>query len=205
MKDSLPIIRFFIFLLVLSVSFSRCKDDGQNTGNKSQQKISNKTDSLIFHQRIAPYFTKIFDTDTTSVLRGFNFGQPQQAIKNAENERLEFIQQSNDHLYYEFNLFDDTIGTDYAELKYFFDSKGLLDIITVNYFINDSIIIEEFSEYLLNRFEEKYGHFYIDNDGYTVWENTYMDKDNINKKYDIAVKKLIKLNDPGLTIEYAKF
>ena len=197
---------FYLSLcLTLSLTITSCNNQNSN-GNKEELSEQEISDSLYFFGQVKPLYDNLLNVDTTAVFRGLNFGQKAPQIRAKENGRSEFIHQAVDHIQYEISMGQDTIeGNDFVEIKYFLDNKNELDIITANYYINDSTKIENFGNYLQTQFENKYGHFYVDSDGYTVWEVPFVDADSMEGKYDIAIKKLFKQNDSGLTIEYAKF
>ena len=90
-------------------------------------------------------------------------------------------------------------------LKYIFDNEDRLWIITVNYYIADSSRTNELFDLLNKNFSDQYGDYYIDSDGYTVWESSYLREDSSEVVYDLGIRKLIKFQDPGIQIELMRF
>jgi hypothetical protein len=150
------------------------------------------------------YFDAVFTNREKGEIRGFSFGQTQEEIESIENELLDLVE-SNDQLsFYELILSNDTTKhIDYAEIKYFYDSKKELDVATINYYIEDSTYNILLFDVISTSYEKRHGHSYTDVDGYTVWTS---DKES-NSGFDIAMKmkKLLNLNEPGITIEFTKF
>lgn len=153
---------------------------------------------------VREYYEKLFMPDDEGVVRGFNFGQTQSEIEEVEKKKLELVESNELMSFYEITLSDDTTRTiDYAEIKYFYDSNKKFDIATINYYIEDSTTNIMLFDIISKKYEEKYGHSYVDVDGYTVWtsENIF------SSGFDIAMKmkKLLNMNEPGITLEFTKF
>jgi hypothetical protein len=76
-------------------------------------------------------------------------------------------------------------------------------VATINYYIEDSTYNILLFDVISTSYEKRHGHSYTDVDGYTVWTS---DKES-NSGFDIAMKmkKLLNLNEPGITIEFTKF
>lgn len=150
------------------------------------------------------YYDAVFLNFEKGQIRGFSFGQTQEEIEAVENERLELIESNEQLSFYEIILSNDTSKhIDYAEIKYFYDSKKELDVATINYYIEDSTYNILLFDIISNAYEKKHGHSYTDVDGYTVWTSDKMP----NTNFDIAMKmkKLLNLNEPGITLEFTKF
>jgi len=67
------------------------------------------------------------------------------------------------------------------------------------------LVTNDLFRHLNTGFNDRYGDYYIDSDGYTVWESSYKRDDTLDVVFDIGIRKLVKLNDPGITIEMMRF
>jgi hypothetical protein len=153
------------------------------------------------------YYEKIFLPDKGKTFRDISLDLSVSAVRDVEARYdLDLTDESPDYLQYEMDLKVDTVnGVDYVEVKYIFDQQDRLDIVTVNYYIQDSLVVNRLFDHLNTSFIEKYGDYYLDSDGYTVWEDSYTREDEQEVTYDIGIRKFIKLNDPGITIEMMRF
>lgn len=179
-----------------------CKSDSSQTNNhKKDIPVVDSTD--IAYQ----YYQRIFLPEEDDIFRKVGFDQTIESVKAAEaNGNLTLSEESEDFLQYEEDLFVDTAqGIDYAMLKYIFDSEDRLWIITVNYYIQDSTKTNDLFDLLNEQFTEEYDDYYIDSDGYTVWESEYKRPDSTVVAYDLGIRKLLKFEDPGIQIELMRF
>ena len=190
-----------LFIILFSLSCSNGKD------NQGSQRENEDTDLITPTSKSEVYFTKIFKPKKNKVFRNIVFDFPLDSIMNIEKRKeLILTDQKESYLQYEFDLSLDTIkGIDYVMVKYIFDDADRLDIITVNYYIQDSLSTHNFYDHLNHSLADQYGDYYIDSDGYTVWESSYKRSDSVDVAYDIAIRKFIKFQDPGVTIEFMRF
>ncbi len=180
-----------------------CKSNKKNiSGNADDLEMS---DSL---KQVYHYYSQIFDsTASDGIFRNIGFDQSIATVKENElADNLTLSEEEKDYLQYEVDLHvDTTLGIDYAMLKYLFDQEDRLYVITLNYYIQDTSKTNALFDILTQKFTEKYEDYYIDTDGYTVWESEYMRPDSSSVIYDIAIRKLIMFEEPGITIEYMRF
>jgi hypothetical protein len=103
----------------------------------------------------SPYFAPLMQDDDASVWRGMDFKLTADEIKKLEKAKL--YETTPDHLFYEFSYPDDSTAlSEYANIQYFFNENGLLDIITADIYLNDSAqqdkLYNTFSQYYTLRY-----------------------------------------------------
>jgi len=191
-----------LFAFIVSCMFSVCapseKENNVVGGNDIEGMAENITQI---------YFETVFLPDKDKIFRDVSLDLPIGEVKDIEsNYNLSLTENKDDYLQYETDLLVDTAkGVDYVEVKYIFDDADRLDIVTVNYYIQDSSVTNSLFDYINTSFSGQYGDYYIDSDGYTVWESSYRRADTVEVTYDIGIRKFIKINDPGITIELMRF
>ena len=198
LKKTNYLLPLFLILLLLSVA---CK-----SGNKPSEEYSDDmtlpTDTTMAH------FSSVFGSENDKVFRSVNFNMNKEEVKKIEAEQSESIKLVEDvknMLFYEVDLTNDTSkAIDYAEIKYFFDVHDALDIISVNYYILDSLTIRNLSESIFQKMTRKYGDSYVDSEDYIVWESSF-ENEGKSTLFEVATKELTKQNDPGVTVEYLKY
>ncbi len=196
-------MRLAIYLFVLSFCLNSC----QSSASKESAKAEEETAIAENNQFIKQYFSSVFLPESSSIFRFVNFDDPIEEVKATEaNQDLQLADESEGFLQFEKDLFVDTTkGIDYVMIKYIFDSYDRLWVITANYIIQDSVKTNELYDHLNNTFSEKYGDYYFDRDGFTVWEGSYKRNDSVDVVYDLGVRKLLKFADPGIQIELMRF
>ncbi len=150
----------------------------------------------------SPYFTGLFSSKDEAVCRGTNFNLTADEVKKTEKAKL--YEATADHLFYEYSYPEDsTAASEYANLQYFFNENGQLDIITVDIFLDDSIQETHLKNTFIEYFNQRYGKSETDSYNYTVWNGNFDDK-KLKKefKYSIALKKLE--NESGVSLEYIR-
>lgn len=170
--------------------------------NSNNVVVENSEDLVL--SKANQYYDAIFLNFENGHIRGFSFGQTKEEIEAVENERLELVESNEQLSFYEIILSDDSSkNIDYAEIKYFYDTKKELDVATINYYIEDSTYNILLFDIISGTYDKMYGHSYIDVDGYTVWTSDKMP----DSSFDIAMKmkKLLNMNEPGITLEFTKF
>lgn len=179
-------LRFSILILVGSLIIQSC-------WNKSKTYIIKDP---------SPYFTDFYALKDNSILRGIQFNSKADEIIKTEKAKL--YDKTNDHLFYEYTFpKDSTSFSEYANVQYFFDENKLLDIITVDIYLNDSLQEKSLNASIIQYFNQRYGNSESDEKKYLVWKDKFQNK--ITKKeqeYSVAMKKLD--NDYGLKIEYLR-
>lgn len=150
----------------------------------------------------SPYFTAFFPKEENGVLRGIQFNMQEDDVKKMEKSKL--YETTPDHLFYEFSYpKDSTEFEEYANVQYFFDENGKLDIITTDIFLNDSMQEEKLKSDILRYFGALYGKSHTDDYDYDVWDAVYEDRKNGKQyNYTIALKGLD--NDYGISLEYMR-
>lgn len=194
-------INLGMWLVYILITVAGCQ------GNQSQGYDEDVHEAATPGSPEEQYYNIIFNEAEDKVFRNVMLDMDQDTVKSIEADfDLALSEEEAGYLQYEQDLLVDTVrGSDYVELKYIFDDADRLDIITVNYYIQDSSMTNSLFDHLYHEFSEDYGDFYIDSDGYTVWESSYYRSDSTNVAYDIAIRKFIQLNDPGITIELMRF
>ena len=191
----------FIWIGLVTTLIS-CNTNNSNSASNDDDTIAIDSSNLSFQ-----YYNKIFLDQSEDIFRNVNFDEDIATVKAAEeNSNLTLAESTPDYLQFEKDLYTDTSkGIDYAMLKYIFDNEDRLWIITVNYYIADSSRTNELFDLLNKNFSDQYGDYYIDSDGYTVWESSYLREDSSEVVYDLGIRKLIKFQDPGIQIELMRF
>lgn len=188
-------INFILLVAVFAISCNPKKNSNNNI--QIENDIVSKTSEN--------YFNAIFDRDSEDgVIRGFAFGVLQKDIEATENDLIDLIESNEQLSFYEILLSNDTTkNIDYAEIKYFYNSENKLDIATINYYVEDSLVNMLLFENISKAYEKRFGHSYVDVDGYNVWTS----ENSSASGFDIALKmkQLLNLNEPGITLEYTKF
>ncbi len=193
------------FCGLVSIAMLSCVDGKRPSDNGADGDIEDT--SSVTHTTSEKYLSSVFISENDKVFRNVNLDMALNLVKEAEDvSELNLTSETKNYLHFEQDLNIDTLkGVDYVEVKYIFDDQDRLDIITVNYYIQDSLVNNDVFNHLNESFNEKYGDYYIDSDGYTVWESSYQRADTLDVVYDIGIRKLVKLNDPGITIEMMRF
>lgn len=148
----------------------------------------------------SPYFSALMEGHDNTVFHGIDFNLQQDDIRKIEKAKL--YERTTDHLFYSY-VFpkDSTPFSEYADIEYFFDKAGKMEIITSSIYANDSLqqkfLIETFHQYFNNR----YGEPKKDDYGYDVWKGTMEASDD---DYDYSVG-MSPLNDEyGIKLEYLR-
>lgn len=178
--------RYTLFTFCLIFTFSSCKHD-----TKEQAKSS--------------YFTAFFTGNEDAILRDINFNITPDEVKKTEQSKL--YETTTDHLFYEFSYpTDSTAFSEYANVQYFFNENNLLDIITADIYLNDTIQQENLKNSITDYYIQRFGDAEKNNYNFPTWTSTFKDK-SLDKefKYTVTLKKLdSELDDEaiGLTVEY---
>jgi hypothetical protein len=194
-------LTFYIILIGFTSVLFSCKSKLKTDKNEETAILS---DSLKIANE---YYEAIFTPGANGIFRSVSFDQPLATVKEAENKSgLTPLDEATDFLKYEKNLNADTsLGADYAALNYLFDSENRLSEININYYIQDTSRTNALFDLLSAKFSDLHKEFYIDSDGKTVWESAYKRPDDSNVVYHIAIRKLIKFEEPGVVIELMRF
>lgn len=150
----------------------------------------------------SPYFSNLFSLKEEAVCRGIQFNMNAEDVKKTEKAKL--YEATADHLFYEFSYPEDSTSTsEYANLQYFFNENGQLDIITIDIFLNDSIQEKKLKNTFTEYFNQRYGKSETDSYSYDVWTGNFEDK-KLDKdfNYSVALKKLE--NESGISLEYIR-
>lgn len=192
-----------ILAILIVLFISACKN---NTSTPADNE-NNQTEIIDSSDLAMQYFQRIFLPNEEGIFRNTFFDQSIDSVKVIEaSSKLSLAESSDDYLQYEEDLFVDTAnGIDYATVKYIFDSEDRLWIVTINYYVQDSSRTNDLFDILNEEFTAKYNDYYIDSDGYTVWESSYKRPDSTEVVYDLGIRKLIKFEDPGIQIELMRF
>jgi hypothetical protein len=189
--------------MAFSVALISCKN--KTKPNEENAEGMEMTDSL---KQVYDYYNQLLSSKSSDgIFRNVHFDQPIAAVKESESSaNLTLTDEEKDFLQYELDLLVDTsVGNDYAMLKYLFDQEDRLYVVTLNYYIQDTSKTNALFDVLSQKFTDKYEDYYIDSDGYTVWESEYKRPDSSIVIYDIAIRKLIMFEEPGITVEYMRF
>lgn len=199
MRRPAPYLLLAVMLLLLAVS---CRKGGDNSGAGEAG-----DGAVTAHSEAMDYYNRVFLPEHSRIFRRVDLDMEPDAVRGMEDGgNLRLTGESPRHLQYEADLRTDSVrGSDYVDVKYVFDDQDRLDIVTVNYYIQDTALIHGLFDHLNQVFDSLYGDYYIDSDGYTVWESTYKRPDSTEVVFDIGMRKLVKLNDPGITIEVMRF
>jgi len=195
----------YFFCGLLSIAILSCADSNRPSDNGADTDVEDT--NSVTHTTSERYLSSVFMPESDKIFRNVNLDMALSLVKEAEDvSGLNLTSETENYLHFEQDLNIDTLkGVDYVEVKYIFDDLDRLDIITVNYYIQDSLVNNDVFNHLNESFNEKYGDYYIDSDGYTVWESSYQRADTLDVVFDIGIRKLVKLNDPGITIEMMRF
>lgn len=153
----------------------------------------------------SPYFTAFFTGNEEAILRDINFNITPDEVKKIELSKL--YETTTDHLFYEFSYpTDSTAFSEYANVQYFFNENNLLDIITADIYLNDTIQQENLKNSITDYYNQRFGDAEENANNFPTWTSSFKDK-SLDKKlpYSITLKKLDdELDDEaiGLTVEY---
>ncbi|MEZ5004248.1 MAG: hypothetical protein R2730_14555 [Chitinophagales bacterium] len=195
-------MKITIYILLFSICIYACRPNSNKVD--SNEELSSSESNSAF---IKSYYDEVFLPELDDIFRAVNFDDQIDVVKSAEaNYDLDLTDESDGYLQYEKDIFVDTAkGIDYIMVKYIFDSYDRLWVVTLNYIIQDSIKTTELFDHLNTTFNDKYGDYYFDRDGFTVWESSYKRSDSVEVVYDLGVRKLLKFDDPGIQIELMRF
>lgn len=180
-----------------------CKEDRPQDDQALTPVIQPPEDSLL----ALSYFESVFLPGEGSAFRraAFNIGTDSVRLLEGRSN-MELSASHDDHLHYDLDLrTDTTMGNDYAEVMYSFNTLGQLDIITVNFYLRDSVRNHYLYAVMSSRFTEFAEEHYTDSDGYEVWEASYLSADSVKITYDIAIREHHATNDLGITVEMMRF
>jgi len=154
------------------------------------------------------YIAPVFLTFSEGHFRGILLGSSKAEVQKSEADRLLLKEEQENHLFYELVFPRDSAGPkslEYADIKYFFKG-GKLDIVTVEYYLNEEESLDTIADVLSKLYNEVHGRAYKDPGGYSVWDITWEAKKGQAIKYDIGIKKVkAPFADPYLSIEFLKY
>ena len=155
-----------------------------------------------------PLFLSIFGNFEDHLFRGVDFGESLKSIKNKEDKNLILVNEEEFLLQYEFDFPQDSLKNfEYCNINYLFD-ENKLDIISVEYYLKDSMKIENSYNSIVSALNYKYGDNLEDEFGYKVWEGFGNGKPFTKKekeeKFEIGVKRNYKIDEPNYVIEFSK-
>ena len=136
----------------------------------------------------------IFQPDKQGVIRGTIFNLSMKQIQ--EHERASQIY-SEDSNYIAYTVFLNQEKSEFADIYYDFDEKGLYSI-TVETFLDNSTTADDLFNATLNYFTDKFGAGIPLEDGYTAWKATAPNGSN----YEIAIINISAPEDAGLVFEF---
>ncbi|CAN5278654.1 hypothetical protein BH09BAC1_BH09BAC1_01680 [soil metagenome] len=93
----------------------------------------------------------------------------------------------------------------FADVVYDFQPDGQMDMVTIDYFLQDpyltKAIYHDLLQYYIKQFGQKY---YTDADGYVTWETERQARDGDRHTMYIYLKKMGKGEDSGISIQFVK-
>jgi hypothetical protein len=150
----------------------------------------------------SPYFTQLIDVQDPAVLRGVSFGLNAEEVKDLEKAKL--FEAAPDHLFYEFTYAkDSTEFSEYVNISYYFDETDVLDVITMDIFLSDTLQVKELQRTFTEFYTQQYGQSDRDDYQYDVWDATHKNVKSGNKEaFSIALKPIE--HEIGLSLEFLR-
>lgn len=170
--------------------------------------FSKEKDKKDFPELNNPLFVLIFGNFENRLFRGVNFGDQIKEIKEKEDKLLILVNEEPFILQYEFDFPIDSLKKfEYCNINYLFD-ENKLDIVSVEYFLKDSLKIEDTYKSIVSALNYRYGESSEDDFGYLVWEGfgngSLTTNEDKKEKYEIGIKRNYKIDEPNYTIEFSK-
>jgi hypothetical protein len=170
--------------------------------------FAKEKDKKDFPELNNPLFVSIFGNFENRLFRGINFGDQPKEIKAKEGKSLILVDEEPFILQYEFDFPIDSLKKfEYCNVNYLFDDSKL-DIVSVEYFLKDSLKIENTYKSIVSALNFRYGGSSEDDFGYMVWEGygngSITSNEDKEEKYEIGIKRNYKIDEPNYVIEFSK-
>lgn len=170
--------------------------------------FAKEKDKKDFPELNNPLFVSIFGNFENRLFRGINFGDQPKDIKAKEDKTLILVNEEPFILQYEFDFPIDSLKKfEYCNVNYLFDDSKL-DIVSVEYFLKDSLKIENTYKSIVSALNFRYGGSSEDDFGYMVWEGygngSITSNEDKEEKYEIGIKRNYKIDEPNYVIEFSK-
>lgn len=93
----------------------------------------------------------------------------------------------------------------FADVVYDFQPNGKMDMVTIDYYLNDSYIAKAIFHDLLKFYAKQFGDkYYTDADGYVTWETERRSTDGSHQNLAVYLKKIGRGEDSGVSIQFVK-
>lgn len=93
----------------------------------------------------------------------------------------------------------------FADVVYDFQPDGQMDMVTIDYFLQDPYLTKAIYHDLLNYYVKQFGQkYYTDTDGYVTWETQRQTKAGERHGMAVYLKKLGRGADSGISIQFVK-
>jgi hypothetical protein len=148
----------------------------------------------------SPYFTALMEGNDHSVFHGADLNMNQDEVREKEKSKL--YERTQDHLFYSL-VFpkDSTVFSEYADIQYFFDNKGGVEIISASIYLNDSTQQEHLANTFRQYYNIRYGDAGKDEYGYEVWKGTLEAQED---DYDYTIGLNQMKEEFGIVLEYLR-
>ncbi len=195
-----------LILLVLIISFSAFVDVSGPALNRHEltapSMMPKKPSFALGKQNnLHPILTEVLLPAKGGLVRGVDFGMTRQQIDIAENACAQAL--GDFRAKYSIACSIPELAA-FADVVYDFQPDGRMDMITIDYYLQDPYLAKAVYHDLMQYYSKNYGtKHYMDADGYIVWET---ERNTGEGRHGLALylKKIGRGADSGVSIQFVR-
>lgn len=196
-----------IFLLALVICFSAFIDNKAPAINRQDltaPSMMPKKPSFALNKQepLHPLLTEVLLPSKGGLIRGIDFGMTKLQIKSLEEACEE--EAGDFRSKYSIACSIPEMSA-FADVVYDFQPNGKMDMITIDYYLQDAYIAKAIFHDLMKYYTQQFGQkYYTDTDGYVIWETKRNTTDGTPQDLAVYLKKIGRGEDSGVSIQFVK-
>jgi hypothetical protein len=156
--------------------------------------------ALNKQEPLHPLLVEVLLPSKGGLIRGVDFGMNRQQINLAEDACAEEIGDYRSK--YSIACSIPELAA-FADVVYDFQPDGRMDMVTIDYYLQDPYLTKAIYHDLLQYYSKHYGaKYYTDADGYAIWETERKNADGSRHAMALYLKKMGRGDDSGITIQF---
>ncbi len=195
------------FLFTVLISFCAFVDVSAPAINRQEltaPSMMPKKPSFVLNKQepLHPLLIEVLLPAKGGLIRGIDFGMTRQGIASVEEACA--TEDADFRTRYSINCSIPEMDA-FADVVYDFQPDGQMDMVTIDYFLQDPYITKAIYHDLLQYYAKQFGSkYYTDTDGYVIWETERVTKDGSRHNMSVYLKKMGRGEDSGISIQFVK-
>lgn len=196
-----------IFLLGIVICFSAFIDNKAPAINRQEltaPSMMPKKPSFALNKQepLHPLLTEVLLPGKGGLIRGVDFGMTKLQINQLEDACEEAAGDFRSKYSIACSIPEMAA---FADVVYDFQANGQMDMITIDYYLQDAYIAKAIYHDLLKYYSSQFGQkYYTDIDGYVIWEAKRNTIDGKPQDLTVYLKKIGRGEDSGVSLQFVK-